>query len=85
MYATVGIVVAVIDWIVMVVQWGFGWRYLLSASFRRSVQQQLRRKSRLARFGEAVLVAIGFLVVNGIIVAILWRVFIGPIKPVHEW
>ena len=79
MYATVGIVVAVIDWIVMLVQWGFGWRYLLSASFRRTVRQGLQTKSKRSQIAEGLLVAVGFLVINGVIAAVLWRVFVGPI------
>ena len=67
------------------IQWGFGWRYLLSPSFRRSVHNRWHYKSRAPIVAEAIFALVCFVAVNTIIALILWRVLVGPIPSVHEW
>jgi hypothetical protein len=85
MHPAVDIVVGVLAIIDTLVQWGFGWRYLLSASFRRKERARWSSKSALTRIGEGIFIAVCFLIVNGLLAAVLWRFFVGPIKPIHEW
>jgi len=80
-----GIVIFVGTCVAFLIPWVVGWRYLLSPSFRHRMRQDLHSKSLVSRIAEASAIAIGFIVVNGIIAVVLWRILVGPIKPIHEW
>jgi hypothetical protein len=85
MHPVVDIVADVFALVDILVQWGFGWRYLLSPSFRREVRARRAAKSAYSRIGESIFIALCFLVVNSLFVVLLWRLLVGPIKPIHEW
>jgi hypothetical protein len=78
-------VLGVVVGIDVLVQWALGWRYLGSPSFRRSMQERWRSKSRLSRTAERMFGALCFVIVNIVVGVILWRIFVGPLKPLHEW
>ena len=85
MHPVVDIVLGIFAIIDTLVQWGFGWRYLFSASFRGTIRARWSSKSPFSRVREGIFVALCFLIVNSILAAVLWRFLIGPIKPIHEW
>jgi hypothetical protein len=85
MTSILGIVPGIVVGFDVLVQWAFTWRYLVSPSFRHSVQQRWRSKSRLSRSAERAFGALCFVIVNILVAAILWRIFVGPLKPIHEW
>ena len=49
------------------------------------MNQDLGAKSRFSRFADALSIVFGFVLVNLIIGAVVWRIFVGPIKQIHEW
>jgi hypothetical protein len=85
MHPVVSIALATVIFVDTLVQWGLGWRYIFSASFRRSVRQRWQLRSRLRNIGEAIFVTLCFLFINAIFAVILWRLLVGPIRPIHEW
>jgi hypothetical protein len=85
MHPVVDTVLGIVALIDTLVQWGFGWRYLFSAPFRRTIRARWSSKSAFSRVGAGIFITLCFLIVNGILAAVLWRFFIGPIKPIHEW
>ena len=55
------------------IQWGLGWRYLLSANFRSSVLQRWGAKRRISVLLEVTLLILGFSFVNGFLLLVfLW-------------
>jgi hypothetical protein len=80
-----GIVVFVATCVTFLIPWVMGWRFLISPSFRHRMRHDLHCKSLVLRTAEASAIALGFIVVNGIIAVVLWRILVGPIKPIHEW
>jgi hypothetical protein len=66
-------------------KWALGWAYIFSPSARHELSEHLGARSRFWRFHAVLWLVFGFLIVNVLIGAILWRVFVGPIKPIHEW
>jgi hypothetical protein len=85
MHLVVDIVAGVFGLVDMLVQWGFGWRYLFSPSFRRNVRVRQSSKSAFSRIREGIFITLCFLAVNSLLAVLLWRSLIGPIKSVHEW
>ena len=85
MQVLIGIVVFVATCVTFLIPWVMGWRYLFSPSFRRTMRLDLQSKSVVSRIAEASAIAVGFIVVNGIIAVVLWRILVGPIKQIHEW
>jgi hypothetical protein len=71
--------------VVSLMQWTQGWSYLFSSLARRKMREDLRAHSRFSRFAEVLSILFGFVIVNALIAVILWRVLVGPIKPIHEW
>ena len=85
MQAFIAVVIGLFSCILLGMQWLIGWGFLFSPSLREKIRRDLQTKSRFSRTAEVLMIAFGFVVVNGLIAAILWRVFVGPIKPIHEW
>ena len=79
------IIVSAFVGIACLMQWMQGWSYLCSSSARRKMREDLRANSRFSRFAEVLSIVFGFVIVNVLIAVILWRVLVGPIKPIHEW
>ena len=79
------IVLGVVVGFDVLLQWALGWRYLFSPSFRRSMEERWRSKSRLFGTAEWMFGALCFVTVNFVVAVILWRIFVGPLKPIHEW
>jgi hypothetical protein len=79
------VILSVFICVVFLMQWTLAWGYIFSSAVRRKMREDLRGKSRFSRFAEVLALMFGFVVVNSFIVAILWRVLVGPIKPIHEW
>lgn len=50
------------------VNWGLGWRYVLSPTFRARVHSRWRQRSRAAVAAEATFCAISFFVLNTVLV-----------------
>ncbi len=67
------------------VQWGAGWRYVFSRRFRERVHTRWRSESRWAVVGELAVGSICFVAINALVLALAWRVCVGPIPSVHEW
>jgi hypothetical protein len=78
-------IVATAQTIDVLFQWGLGWRYVFSPSFRQTVRTRWRKKSRASAVGEAMFAGIAFLIVNILLAAVVYRVLVGPIPAVHEW
>ena len=81
----IGVVLQTMAALDLLVQWGAGWRYLLSPTFRRAVHSQWRSRPRSRAIGEAAFMFGCFVLLNGAIAVILYVVFVGPIRPIHEW
>ena len=79
------IVIAVLACVWLLMQWMLGWGYLLAPSFRQRMRRDFQTRSSLRRLAELLLIVAGFVIVNGAIAALLWRIFVGPLKPIHEW
>ena len=67
------------------VHWGLGWRYLFSSSFRQQVRQRPQVLPKSVQVAETIMTALAFIIINAIIVAVLWRILVGPLRPIHEW
>jgi hypothetical protein len=79
------VVVCVVACIFLLMQWLIAWRYLLYPSIRSRMRQDLQSKSQFVQVADTLAIVIGFIIVNAIIAAVIWRIVIGPIKPIHEW
>ena len=79
------IVIAVLacTWLLML--WMLGWGYLLAPSFRQRMRRDFRARSSVRQLAEVLLIVAGFVFVNGVIAALLWRILVGPLKPIHDW
>ena len=85
MHPFADIVVGSVQAIDVLAQWGLGWRYVFSSSFRETIHRRWRAKSRASAIGEAIYACLGFLVINALLAVIAYRVLVGPIPPIHEW
>jgi hypothetical protein len=81
----IGILLDIVFVINALIQWGVGWRYVLSPSFRRSVHDRWRTQKRVLVVAEVVFMILYFLMSNGIASLVLWFLFFGAIRPIHEW
>jgi threonine/homoserine/homoserine lactone efflux protein len=79
------IVIAVLACVWLLMQWMLGWGYLLAPSFRQRMRRDFQTRSSVRRLAELLLIVAGFVIVNGAIAALLWRIFVGHLKPIHEW
>jgi hypothetical protein len=79
------IVIGVLACVWLLMQWVLGWGYLLAPSFRQRMRRDFQARSSVRRLAELLLVVAGFVIVNGAIAALLWRILVGPLKPIHEW
>ncbi len=68
-----------------VMQWGLGWRHLCSSNFRRAVHGRWQHRNRALVIAELTFALLSFVIVNGFILIILWRIFVGPIASIYEW
>ena len=85
MQAFLAVVIGTFTCLLVGVQWLIGWGFLLSPALRQKMRRDLQAKSRFSRAAEVLMIVVGFIVANGVIAAIVWRIFVGPIKPIHEW
>jgi len=85
MHPIADIVIGSMQAIDVAVQWGFGWRYVFSSSFRKAIHARWRAKGRTSAIGEALYAGLAFLLINCLLAAVLYRVMVGPIPPIHEW
>ena len=76
------VVLSVID---LAVHFGAALRFLLSPSYRRQTRQRWGQASRTAVVGQLTFVLLSFFTVSLVVIAVLWRIFVGPIPPIHEW
>jgi hypothetical protein len=83
--AIAGAIVSLLVVADVAVHWFSGWRYLLSPSFRRVTGQRWASRTRLKVIGEVTFTSVSFLMLNVLLGAVLWAVFVGPIPPVHQW
>ena len=85
MQAFISVAFGIIGCLLLGMQWLIGWGFLLSPSLRRKIRQDLQSKSFISRSGDVLMIAFAFVVVNALIAAAIWGLFVGPIKPIHEW
>jgi hypothetical protein len=85
MTSIVGIVLGVVVALDVLVNWALGWRYLVSPSFRHTIRQRCRLKSPLSRNAERTFGALCFVIANIAVAAFLWRIFVCPLRPIHDW
>jgi hypothetical protein len=85
MHALVSILLGLLAGFEVVVNWGLGWRYILSATFRKSVSERWRSKGHGAVLSQAAFAGVCFIAINLAVALLFWRMLIGPILPIHEW
>jgi len=59
-------------------------RFVFSSSYRRRTRERWR-ESHLSVLGKILFAVLCFLVFGLVVAGILWRIFVGPVPPVHEW
>jgi hypothetical protein len=57
------------------VQWGLGWRYIFSSSFRNSVHKRWSTRKRFPVLIEATLMVVGFGFINAFLVLVIFWLF----------
>jgi len=60
-------------------------RFALSPTFRSQTRERWDRESRASVRVKILFALLCFLVCGLVVGAILWRIFVGPVPPVHEW
>jgi hypothetical protein len=63
------------------INWGLGWRYLLSRNFRHRVHEKWKLRSRGAVIADCVFAAIAFVVCNGFILLVALWLYSGIVAP----
>jgi hypothetical protein len=64
-----------------IINWGLGWRYLLSRDFRRGVHERWKRRSRASVIGDCVFAAIVCVIGNGFILLVVIWLYDGIVAP----
>jgi hypothetical protein len=64
-----------------IINWGLGWRYLLSRNFRRRVHEKWKRRSRASVIADCVFAAVAFVIFNGFIVLVSIWLYNGIVAP----
>lgn len=63
------------------VNWGLGWRYLLSREFRLRVHEKWKPQSRASVIADCVFAAVAFVVCNGFILLVVIWLYDGIVAP----
>jgi len=63
------------------INWGLGWRYVLSREFRRRVHDKWRGRSRGSVIADLVFATVAFVVCNGFILLVVIWLYNGIVAP----